>query len=67
MGEAKVQAVRTHCGTARNCKGLDFEIQWTDGDVTWESWERVKRLAPVDDYTREDSGNGLKALLAGKK
>ena len=66
MGEAQVQAVRAHRGTARHRKGLEFEIQWTDGDVTWESWERVKRLAAVDDYIREDPRKGLKALLAGK-
>lgn len=63
LGEAQVQAVLNHRGTARNRKELQFQIQWTDGDETWEPWERVRKLEAVDLYIRDQKGNGLKALL----
>jgi hypothetical protein len=63
LGEAQVQAVLGHRGTARNRKDLQFHIQWTDGDDTWEQWERVRRLEAVDVYIRGLAGNALKALL----
>lgn len=63
LGEAQVQAVLGHRGTARNRRELQFQLQWTDGDVTWESWERVRRLEAVDVYIRNQSGGSLKALL----
>jgi hypothetical protein len=64
LGEAQVQAVLGHRGTARNRKDLQFHIQWTDGDETWEPWERVRKLEAVDVYIRGVSGNSLKALLS---
>ena len=63
LGEAQVQAVLGHRGTSRNRKDLQFHIQWTDGDETWETWERVRRLEAVDTYIRGQPGNALKALL----
>ena len=59
-----MQAVLGHRGTARNRKDLQFHIQWTDGDETWEPWERVRKLEAVDVYIRGVSGNSLKALLS---
>ena len=64
LGEAQVQAVLGHRGNARNRKDLQFHIQWTDGDETWEPWERVRKLEAVDVYIRGVSGNSLKALLS---
>ena len=67
MGEAQVHAVRAHRGMARTRRELEFEILWADGDITWEPWERVKKLTAVEDYIRENPGKGLKILLSGKK
>ena len=66
MGEAQVQEVLAHRGTARKRASLEFQIQWTDGDVTWESWDRVRKLAAVDEYIRTYPRAGLKALLQDK-
>ena len=66
MGEAQVQEVLAHRGTARKRASLEFQIQWTDGDITWESWERVRKLAAVDEYIRTYPRAGLKALLQDK-
>ena len=63
LGEAQVQTVIAHRGTARNRGALEFQIQWGDGDVTWEPWERVRRLALVDEYIRGYPGSALKSLL----
>jgi hypothetical protein len=38
-------------------------VQWSDGDTTWEPWERVKKLNAVDDYIRTEAGKELKSLL----
>ena len=35
-------------------------MQWSDGDITWEPWERVKKLVAVEDYIGEQPA--LKAL-----
>ena len=31
-------------------KKVHFEVWWTLGDVTWEPWDTVKRLAALDEY-----------------
>ena len=49
LGEVEVEAVMAHRGDARkNCKALEFMIQWKDGDVTWQKWGDVKKLAKVE-------------------
>ena len=63
LGEAQVQAVLSHKGTPRKRGTLEFEIQWTDGDITWEPWERVKRLAAVDEYIKLYPRGALNSLL----
>ena len=66
MGEAQVQAVRAHRGMARTRKELEFEILWADGDITWEPWERVKKLTAVEDYIRENPGKAFCYLVRNK-
>ena len=66
LGEAQVQEVLAHRGTAKKRASLDFQVQWSDGDVTWEPWERVRKLSAVDEYIRAYPRSGLKALLQGK-
>jgi hypothetical protein len=63
LGEVQVQSVLAHRGNSRNRKDLEFQIQWTDGDLTWEPWERVRKLEAIDDYIRQNPGNSLKFLL----
>ena len=63
LGEAQVQDVLGHRGSARDRAKLEFQVQWTDGDITWEPWERVRKLAAVDEYIRAYPRSGLKSLL----
>jgi hypothetical protein len=64
LGEAEVEAVMAHRGDARkNRKALEFQIKWKDGDVTWQKWGDVKKLAAVDEYIRIYPGRELKCLL----
>jgi hypothetical protein len=63
MGEAQVQAVVAHRGTVRNRTTLEFQVQWSDGDTTWEPRERVRKLQAVDDYIKLHPRAGLNALL----
>jgi hypothetical protein len=67
MGEAQVELIRAHRGTARNRATLEFEVLWSDGDVTWEPWENVRKLGALDDYIQSVPRSGLKPLLTGKK
>ena len=60
LGESEVAKILSHKGNARNRKELQFEVEWSDGDITWESWESVKRLKLIDDYIHSNSS--LKAL-----
>ena len=39
LGEVRVEAVLAHRGDARKRGTMEFQVQWTDGDVTWEPWE----------------------------
>jgi hypothetical protein len=63
MGEAQVESVVDHRGSARKRATLEFKVNWTDGDVTWEPWEAVRKLAAVDDYVRVSSSPSLRGLL----
>jgi hypothetical protein len=63
LGEAQVDSVLAHKGTARKRSSLEFQIQWSDGDITWEPWERVKKLAVVDEYVKASKGRDLKGLM----
>jgi hypothetical protein len=50
LGEAQVDAILAHRGSVLKRASLEFQVQWSDGDVTWEQWERVKKLAAVEEY-----------------
>ena len=63
MGEVQVESVVDHRGSSRKRSSLEFMVQWTDGDVTWEPWESVRQLAAVDDYVRASSSPSLRGLL----
>jgi hypothetical protein len=63
LGEALVDSILAHRGNGRKRESLEFQVQWSDGDVTWEPWERVKKLSAVDDYIKSQPGSGLKALM----
>jgi hypothetical protein len=65
LGEAKVDAVLAHRGNARKRGTLEFQVQWSDGDVTWQPWESVRKLAAIDEYIRAFPGKDLKSLLSG--
>ncbi len=36
LGEAQVDAVLAHRGDARKRGTLEFQVQWLDGNVTWQ-------------------------------
>ena len=61
LGESEVLKILSHKGNARSRKGLKFEVEWSDGDITWEPWENVKKLAQLDEYIKNTPS--LKSLL----
>ena len=67
MGELEVVRVVEHRGSTRNRKEMEFLVEWSDGEKTWEIWEQVKKLTAVDEYIRSNPERGLKSLVPGKK
>ena len=63
LGEALVDSILAHKGNGRKRESLEFQVQWSDGDVTWEPWEKVKKLSAVDDYIKTYPGTSLQYLL----
>ena len=64
MGEVAVAEVLDHRGNARKRSDLGFQVRWSDGDVTWENWEDVKRVAEVDEYIHAHPEAKLNSLLS---
>jgi hypothetical protein len=66
MGEVSVAGVLEHRGNVRKRAELEFLVQWSDGEETWEPWENVKKLAEVDEYIRAHPAAKLNSLLPRK-
>jgi hypothetical protein len=64
MNEVGVTALINHRGTAKKRATMEFQVQWDDGEITWESWDVVKKLEALDKYIKDHPQ--LKAL-AGRK
>ena len=64
LNEVGVTAITDHRGTVKKRKTMEFRVQWDDGEVTWESWDVVKKLEALDKYIQDHQQ--LKAL-AGRK
>jgi len=64
LNEVGVTAIIDHRGTVKKRKTMEFRVQWDDGEVTWESWDVVKKLEALDKYIQDHQQ--LKAL-AGRK
>ena len=67
LGEAEVLSILSHEGTAKARKSMRFEVQWSDGEVTWEPWDVVRRLAHLDEYVLAHPEHKLGALMSGSK
>ena len=64
MNEVGVTAIIGHRGPVKKRAAMEFQVQWDDGEVTWELWSVVKKLEALDHYIRDHPA--LKAL-AGRK
>ena len=65
MGEIEVEEILAHRGSPRKRSEMEFQVKWSDGDITWEPWERVRRLEAIDVYAR--SQPRLKVLIMPEK
>ena len=63
LGEVIAEAVLDHRGNNRKRADLEFQIQWNDGEKTWEVWEQVKKLSIIDDYILTHPAAKLSVLL----
>ena len=63
LGEAEVQEVLNHRGSAKKRTEMEFEVRWSDGDVSWEPWDVVRRLALLDRYILSQPEAKLRSLL----
>ena len=67
LGETVVLDILSHRGDPRRRSTLEFQIQWSDHDVSWESWDTVNKLELLDGYIRSTSDANLKKLLSKAK
>ena len=65
LGETEVIEIVAHRGSPRKRSEMEFQVNWSDGDTTWEPWENVRRLAVLDDYVKKLPR--LKVLLCPRK
>ena len=63
LGETNVEAIVNHRGEAIKSK-IEFEVLWSDGEHTWESWKTKRKLAALDAYLEAHPQLGS---LAGRK
>ena len=63
LGESVALEVLTHRGKASKRSEMTFQVRWEDGDVTWEPWEIVRKLQPLDEYIRAHPEARLNSLL----
>ena len=50
LSESEVDSILNHRGNFKKRSSLEFQVQWTDGEVSWEPWDTVKRLELVTVY-----------------
>lgn len=65
LGESEVVRILDHRGSPRKRSEMEFHVEWSDGDTTWEPWERVRRLEAVDEYAKNNPR--LKSLIGIEK
>ena len=44
LGESEVVRILNHRGSPRKRKEIEFQVEWTDGDITWEPLEKGWKL-----------------------
>lgn len=54
LGETQVDVVLAYRGNPNRRKAMEFQVQWSDGDVTWEPWESVKKLGALEEYLQAE-------------
>jgi hypothetical protein len=50
LGELTVVEIFGHRGRPSQRTFMTFQVKWSDGDVTWEPWQVVKKLAALEAY-----------------
>ena len=62
LGESKVIAISQARGNPSKKQTLEFEVQWEDGEVTWEPYAAVRKLSVLDDFLALSSDARLRRL-----
>ena len=63
LGETSVAEILAHTGSPKHRGAMTFQVLWTDGDITWEPWETVRRLTELNIYIMSHPEAKLDALL----
>ena len=67
LGESVVIDIVAYRGNLKNKKELEFQVQWEDGDLTWEEYEKVKHLETLDDFVTRTNDPKLFRAIGKKK
>jgi hypothetical protein len=63
LQELGVDQILEHRGAVTKSR-IEFLVQWSDGETSWEPWKSVQKLAVLDKYLAEH--RELKALTGRK-
>ena len=63
LQELGVDQILEHRGAVTKSR-IEFLVQWSDGETSWEPWKSVQKLAVLDNYLAEH--RELKALTGRK-
>jgi hypothetical protein len=67
LGESVVAEILDHRGDLKQKALLEFQVRWADGDLTWESYDRVKNLLELDDYVNRRNDAKLFRVMGKHK
>ena len=50
LGESTAIRIDAFKGQPKKRSSLRFQVVWSDGDITWEPWQNIKKLALLEDF-----------------
>jgi hypothetical protein len=67
LGESVVNSITGVRGNPLKKSSLEFQVQWEDGEVSWEPYLSVRNLSVLDDFLAKSTDAKLRRLAAKGK
>jgi hypothetical protein len=53
LNEVGLTAISNHRGSVKKRAAMEIQVQWDDGEVSWEPWSVAKKLEALDQYIKD--------------